>query len=78
MKWGYQPERLQAGIFLLIYTAGASLPLLICLVFVLLVVGSDRFILMELSDTGYWFSRWLLVPVLLAFFVKLPIYGFHV
>nr|AGH15606.1 NADH dehydrogenase subunit 4 [Mactra antiquata]AGH15618.1 NADH dehydrogenase subunit 4 [Mactra antiquata] len=78
LKWGYQPERLQAGMFLLMYTAGASLPLLMCLVFVLLVVGSDSFILMELSDTGYWFSRWLLVPVLLAFFVKLPIYGFHV
>jgi len=29
MGWGYQPERLQAGLFLLFYTLFASLPLLI-------------------------------------------------
>lgn len=27
--WGYQPERLQAGTYLILYTVGASLPLLI-------------------------------------------------
>jgi NADH-ubiquinone oxidoreductase chain 4 len=29
LGWGYQPERLQAGIYLLLYTLLASLPLLI-------------------------------------------------
>lgn len=29
LGWGYQPERLQAGIYLLLYTISASLPLLL-------------------------------------------------
>lgn len=29
LGWGYQPERLQAGLYLLLYTITASLPLLI-------------------------------------------------
>lgn len=32
LGWGYQPERLQAGLYLLIYTIIASLPLLISLI----------------------------------------------
>lgn len=31
MGWGYQPERLQAGVFMLMYTVCASLPLLVIL-----------------------------------------------
>ena len=27
--WGYQPERLQAGVYIILYTVGASLPLFI-------------------------------------------------
>jgi NADH-ubiquinone oxidoreductase chain 4 len=29
LGWGYQPERLQAGIYIIIYTVAASLPLLL-------------------------------------------------
>jgi len=29
--WGYQPERLQAGIYFIFYTIAASLPLLIAI-----------------------------------------------
>lgn len=29
LGWGYQPERVQAGAYLLLYTVGASLPLLV-------------------------------------------------
>jgi len=78
LKWGYQPERLQAGVFMIIYTAGASLPLLLSLLFIYGVAGRDSFILRTLTDRGSWFSRWFLIPILLAFLVKLPIYGFHV
>lgn len=38
--WGYQPERLQAGKYIILYTVGASLPLLILVVFVLTEMGS--------------------------------------
>jgi len=33
MGWGYQPERLQAGLYFLFYTLGASLPLLLVIVY---------------------------------------------
>lgn len=32
MGWGYQPERLQAGVYFLFYTLTASLPLLILII----------------------------------------------
>ena len=35
LGWGYQPERVQAGIFLLFYTLLASLPLLVGILFFL-------------------------------------------
>jgi NADH-ubiquinone oxidoreductase chain 4 len=31
MGWGYQPERLQAGIYFLFYTLRVSLPLLLAI-----------------------------------------------
>lgn len=31
LGWGYQPERLQAGVYMLFYTLFASLPLLVSL-----------------------------------------------
>jgi NADH-ubiquinone oxidoreductase chain 4 len=38
--WGYQPERLQAGIYLLLYTLLASLPLLVGIISVYNVFSS--------------------------------------
>ena len=40
MVWGYQPERVQAGIYLLFYTLLASLPLLVGILFVYNSLGS--------------------------------------
>jgi len=34
LGWGYQPEQVQAGIYLLFYTLLASLPLLVGILFV--------------------------------------------
>ena len=34
LGWGYQPERVQAGIYLLFYTLLASLPLLVGILFI--------------------------------------------
>lgn len=45
LKWGYQPERLQAGLYMLIYTVSASLPLLIGLVVIWLEINSDNILL---------------------------------
>nr|QCX42023.1 NADH dehydrogenase subunit 4 [Margaritifera margaritifera]QCX42036.1 NADH dehydrogenase subunit 4 [Margaritifera margaritifera]QRW36428.1 NADH dehydrogenase subunit 4 [Margaritifera margaritifera]DAC74122.1 TPA_inf: NADH dehydrogenase subunit 4 [Margaritifera margaritifera] len=75
MGWGYQPERLQAGKYMMLYTVGASLPLLILVVFVLAEMGS---IFYGWKDSDQFMGSWLVVLCAsLAFLVKLPIYGFH-
>ncbi len=33
LSWGYQPERMQAGVYLILYTFTASIPLLIILLY---------------------------------------------
>nr|YP_010233994.1 NADH dehydrogenase subunit 4 [Hyriopsis bialata]QTA71690.1 NADH dehydrogenase subunit 4 [Hyriopsis bialata] len=75
MGWGYQPERLQAGKYMMLYTVSASLPLLV-FIFVTLVDSGSVF-----WGWGYCSSvkgGWLVVLCSsLAFLVKLPIYGFH-
>jgi NADH-ubiquinone oxidoreductase chain 4 len=38
--WGFQPERIQTGIYLLFYTLLASLPSLVCILFVYRSSGS--------------------------------------
>jgi len=40
LGWGYQPEWVQAGIYLLFYTLLASLPLLVGILFVYNSLGS--------------------------------------
>lgn len=66
---GKQPERLQARIYLLIYTITASLPLLTSIIFI--------------KNLSFFFSRTTIIefkfPIILiiAFLVKIPIFFFH-
>lgn len=73
--WGYQPERLQAGRYIIIYTVSASLPLLVVLLYHTHTVGSIDFFCISLSSRT--FGGVVLLGILGAFLVKLPIYGFH-
>ncbi len=75
--WGYQPERLQAGIYLIIYTITASLPLLIRLI----IITTKKFSTSILFNTNSTFSIlitkiWWLITII-AFIVKIPIYITH-
>jgi NADH-ubiquinone oxidoreductase chain 4 len=75
--WGYQPERLQAGIYLLLYTIFASLPLLISIFFTGKILGGFRFSLLEFSfETPFWISFWFFFSIF-AFLVKLPAFYVH-
>jgi len=72
--WGYQPERLQAGIYFLFYTLLASLPLLVCLVYISWVLGSLDYFLISLFNK----ERILMfLGLRLAFLVKIPIFYTH-
>lgn len=74
LGWGYQPERVQAGIYLLFYTLLASLPLLISL---LVFYGSNG----TLNLYGFWgvevSSFYIYVSFIVAFLVKMPIFMVH-
>lgn len=73
--WGYQPERLQAGVYIIIYTVLASLPLLAMIrILYSLTNTSDFYLLKDIYNT--W-SRISVLFIYLAFLVKLPIYSGH-
>ena len=78
LTWGYQPERLQASIYLIIYTVTASLPLLLSIIIILKTAGhldlSLFFWSFPVSNTlgAIW---WLIT--LAAFLVKTPLFLTH-
>ena len=77
LGWGYQPERIQAGIYILFYTLAFSLPLLVSLLVYYRVSG--RLIInlrRSLRGMGYVRKLWYIRTVL-AFIVKLPMFIFH-
>nr|YP_010393194.1 NADH dehydrogenase subunit 4 [Aplysia argus]UPX89356.1 NADH dehydrogenase subunit 4 [Aplysia argus] len=73
--WGYQPERLQAGSYMMLYTVGASLPLLVVLIWWCVENGSMSILM--LKNMGFSFPIFLTVVIYGAFLVKLPMYSFH-
>nr|ANP25572.1 NADH dehydrogenase subunit 4 [Corbicula fluminea]UJM44222.1 NADH dehydrogenase subunit 4 [Corbicula fluminea] len=78
LGWGYQPERLQAGVFMMMYTVSASLPLLLILLVMWLLESTDKMLLGSLlMENGSSISKWCWLFVMLGFLVKLPIYFFH-
>nr|ALO77607.1 NADH deshydrogenase subunit 4 [Hemipeplus sp. HEM01] len=70
--WGYQPERLQAGIYLLFYTLLASLPMMISIFYLYKVSNSLLFYYM-----GGLNSLFLYICINLVFFVKIPMFFVH-
>lgn len=76
LGWGYQPERLQASFYLMLYTVLASLPLLICIFLIFKVNYRVSFINITWSSITPLTSLWWFF-VLFAFLVKLPLYAVH-
>lgn len=72
--WGYQPERIQAGIYLLFYTLIASLPIIISIFFY--YKNNNR---LEYFDFRFnEINRILLyIFINIVFFIKIPIYFVH-
>nr|UJG45379.1 NADH dehydrogenase subunit 4 [Nemoura flexuosa] len=74
LGWGYQPERLQAGVYLLFYTLLASLPLLVGI-----------FYIYKFNDSLYMpllyslnISQFLIyLSLIFAFLVKMPMFLVH-
>lgn len=75
IKWGYQPERLQAGIYLILYTITASLPLLAGIAALLHSTNTGHLFFSVYSFSVTHSSFWIIIN--LAFIVKLPLFVFH-
>nr|QEE94315.1 NADH dehydrogenase subunit 4 [Haemagogus janthinomys] len=75
LGWGYQPERLQAGIYLLFYTLLASLPLLIGIFFVKNNDYTMHYIM--LSYKNLYNLEFLYLCLVFAFLVKMPMFLVH-
>jgi len=74
LGWGYQPERLQAGIYLLFYTLLASLPLLMSIFFIKYIgLSFNMFIIINFS----FYYRLFYLTIIFAFLVKIPIFLVH-
>lgn len=74
LGWGYQPERLQAGLYLLFYTLLASLPLLIRIFYLWSYRFSIFFFLLN-NNVFVYFLFYL--SIVFAFLVKIPIFLVH-
>lgn len=75
--WGYQPERIQAGIYILFYILGFSLPLLVSLLTLYSINGSLVITLREEIGAGIIIKEIWYFATIFAFLVKLPIYILH-
>nr|AAX38560.1 NADH dehydrogenase subunit 4 [Pseudosquilla ciliata] len=77
LGWGYQPERIGAGIYMLFYTLTASLPYEYSLMILYEVGGSLTIGLThEVVNNSFIYKVWYIVSVY-AFMVKLPMLMFH-
>nr|YP_010287619.1 NADH dehydrogenase subunit 4 [Orybina regalis]UKT61950.1 NADH dehydrogenase subunit 4 [Orybina regalis] len=72
--WGYQPERIQAGMYLLFYTLFASLPLLMGIFYIFNETGYIMIYFLKFMS----FDLYLLYfSMIMAFLVKMPMYFVH-
>jgi NADH-ubiquinone oxidoreductase chain 4 len=70
-----QPERIQAGLYLIFYTGFGSVPLLVRLLSSLSQVSLRFVYLFGFSLSNFDGIEWGLI---IAFLIKMPIYGVHV
>jgi len=78
--WGYQPERIQAGVYFIFYTLTASLPLLFFILYFYFNLGSVNFGDVSLYIKFVGADLWGVIMFFIAsmaFLVKLPMYFTH-
>nr|ARH54229.1 NADH dehydrogenase subunit 4 [Cryptocephalus vittatus] len=69
--WGYQPERLEAGLYLLFYTLLFSLPMML-VIFNCFMKGTLDYYSMNFQLNFYFF-----ICMNMVFFVKIPLFFLH-
>lgn len=77
LGWGYQPERIQASIYLMLYTVLASLPLLVILLFLSSSSFSAFFRFQYSSPLPLPLTSSIWLISIIAFLVKIPLFLVH-
>jgi len=72
--WGYQPERIQASMYIMIYTIIASLPILI--IFIILYININSTII-NICNYELIVPKSIYILLIRGFLVKLPIFLVH-
>nr|UEE83694.1 NADH dehydrogenase subunit 4 [Thosea sinensis] len=71
---GYQPERIQAGMYLLFYTMFASLPLLLGVMYMYKEMNCLMIYFLKFFNMNYFLLYFCMI---MAFLVKMPMYFVH-
>nr|YP_010506506.1 NADH dehydrogenase subunit 4 [Volucella nigricans]QGW56742.1 NADH dehydrogenase subunit 4 [Volucella nigricans]UXF58224.1 NADH dehydrogenase subunit 4 [Volucella nigricans] len=74
LGWGYQPERLQAGMYLLFYTLLVSLPMLVTIFYLYNNLNTMNFYLLNNYSFNYFI---LYISLISSFLVKMPMFLVH-
>nr|YP_002922068.1 NADH dehydrogenase subunit 4 [Antheraea yamamai]ACD91998.1 NADH dehydrogenase subunit 4 [Antheraea yamamai]QSV08510.1 NADH dehydrogenase subunit 4 [Antheraea yamamai]UNZ93504.1 NADH dehydrogenase subunit 4 [Antheraea yamamai] len=72
--WGYQPERVQAGMYLMFYTLFASLPLFMGIFYIFNNMNGFMIYFLKFYNFNYYL---LYLSMVFAFLVKMPMYFVH-
>nr|QDH52391.1 NADH dehydrogenase subunit 4 [Gordius sp. VVA-2019] len=75
--WGGSFKKSKAGVFLLLYTSVMSMPLLLGILITQKMLKCYTWGVMEMYSHFSSFSSFIILFMMLAFFVKTPIYGLH-
>nr|UZT67584.1 NADH dehydrogenase subunit 4 [Tessmannella kiplingi] len=73
--WGNQFERIEAGIYMIMYTLFASLPMMI--IFLKIYYMNFNLSIILLNNLNLTNNMYMYIYMLLAFLVKLPMFFFH-
>nr|ALO77029.1 NADH deshydrogenase subunit 4 [Sphindus dubius] len=75
LGWGYQSERIEAGVYLLFYTLVVSLPMMIGIFYIYNNINSLEFFMFNNFSS---LNLYLYISMILSFLVKMPMYIVHV
>nr|YP_009673886.1 NADH dehydrogenase subunit 4 [Amblyomma javanense]QDC21274.1 NADH dehydrogenase subunit 4 [Amblyomma javanense] len=73
--WGIQPERLQAGMYMLMYTILGSFPLFVMIIFYMIKAYCLNYNYMDWISLDFFGNMFIFI--MLGFFVKVPMFFFH-
>nr|QUS63996.1 NADH dehydrogenase subunit 4 [Diploderma vela] len=79
-RWGTQPKRLEAGSYFMFYTLLGSLPLLNTILFIINQNNHSNILMttiLSLNLSNPYTNNTVWAACMLAFLVKLPLYGLH-